>query len=66
MEWVCSLCGYVDDGELAPDVCPVCGAPGTSFGERYSDEAEQSLLGNGNGDREVDEFEKDLFADYDE
>ena len=28
--YVCSVCGYVADGEL-PDQCPICGAPGEKF-----------------------------------
>ena len=28
--YVCSVCGYVADGEL-PDSCPICGAPGEKF-----------------------------------
>ena len=23
-KWVCNVCGYVYEGEQAPDVCPVC------------------------------------------
>lgn len=29
--WVCQNCGHVHQGEEAPDVCPVCGAPKTTF-----------------------------------
>ena len=28
--YVCSVCGYVSDGEL-PDQCPICGAPRDAF-----------------------------------
>ena len=24
--WVCSVCGYVYEGETAPEKCPVCKA----------------------------------------
>ena len=27
MKWVCSVCGYVYEGEKAPEQCPVCKAP---------------------------------------
>ena len=30
-KWVCSVCGYVYEGEKAPEACPVCKAPGTTF-----------------------------------
>ena len=26
-KWVCSVCGYVHEGDAAPEVCPVCKAP---------------------------------------
>lgn len=29
--YVCSVCGYVSDGELAEDNCPICGAPKDKF-----------------------------------
>ena len=25
-KWKCPVCGYIHDGEIPPDVCPVCGA----------------------------------------
>jgi len=29
--WKCSVCGYIHDGENAPDKCPKCGAPKEKF-----------------------------------
>ncbi len=29
----CKVCGYVHEGDKAPDVCPVCGAPASEFEE---------------------------------
>jgi rubredoxin len=29
--WKCSVCGFVFDGEDAPDKCPKCGAPKEKF-----------------------------------
>jgi rubredoxin len=29
--WKCSVCGYVHEGDEAPDVCPKCGAPKDKF-----------------------------------
>ncbi len=26
-KFVCTVCGYVYEGEAAPEKCPVCGAP---------------------------------------
>ena len=30
-KWVCSVCGYVYEGDAAPDQCPVCKAPAEKF-----------------------------------
>ena len=38
-KFVCSVCGYVHEGDSAPDKCPVCGAPASKFKEQ---EAEMS------------------------
>lgn len=29
--WQCKICGHVVNGKEAPDTCPVCGAPKSSF-----------------------------------
>ena len=31
MRYVCSVCGYVYEGDAAPEKCPVCGAPASKF-----------------------------------
>ena len=31
MKYVCQVCGYVHEGDAAPDKCPVCGAPVEKF-----------------------------------
>ncbi len=30
-KWVCSICGYVYEGDAAPEQCPVCKAPASKF-----------------------------------
>ena len=30
-EWECAHCGYVPDGEVAPDLCPECGSQRQTF-----------------------------------
>ena len=30
-KWVCTVCGYVYEGEQAPEACPVCKAPASKF-----------------------------------
>ena len=45
MKFVCQVCGYVYEGEQAPEQCPQCKAPASKFtaqsGER---EWQQSML----------------------
>ena len=36
-KFVCTICGYVYEGEAAPEVCPVCKAPASKFIEQSSD-----------------------------
>ncbi len=36
-KFVCSVCGYVYEGEAAPEFCPICKAPASKFVEQ-SDE----------------------------
>ncbi len=31
MKWVCSVCGYVYEGEQPPVKCPQCGVPASKF-----------------------------------
>lgn len=33
-KFVCSVCGYVHEGDSAPEKCPVCGAPASKFIEQ--------------------------------
>ncbi|AVX19442.1 hypothetical protein SAMN02745885_02726 [Carboxydocella sporoproducens DSM 16521] len=33
MMWKCGVCGYIYDGEQAPDNCPKCGAPKEKFSQ---------------------------------
>ena len=33
-KFVCPVCGYVHEGESAPEKCPVCGVPGSKFIEQ--------------------------------
>ena len=32
-KWVCSVCGYVWEGETPPEKCPICKAPASKFTE---------------------------------
>ena len=33
-KWVCSVCGYVWEGDAPPEQCPVCKVPGSKFVEQ--------------------------------
>jgi len=30
-KWICTVCGYVHEGDTAPDLCPICKAPAEKF-----------------------------------
>jgi len=36
-KYVCQMCGYVFEGNSAPDKCPQCGAAGSKFSEQTAD-----------------------------
>ena len=36
-KWVCNVCGYVYEGDSAPEACPICKAPASKF-TKQSDE----------------------------
>lgn len=47
-KFVCSVCGYVYEGEKAPDFCPQCKAPASKFTEVQSEGlawADQHVVG---------------------
>ena len=47
-KFVCSVCGYVYEGDKAPDVCPQCNAPASKFTESASEGlawADQHVVG---------------------
>ena len=31
MKWVCSICGYLHEGDQPPEFCPLCKAPASKF-----------------------------------
>ena len=36
-KFVCSVCGYVHEGETAPEFCPICKAPKEKFVEQSAE-----------------------------
>lgn len=50
--FVCSVCGYVHEGESAPDECPTCKASADKFNEKVAgnmDWADQHVIGVAQG-----------------
>ncbi|HEY8421363.1 MAG TPA: rubredoxin [Thermoclostridium sp.] len=39
--WKCGVCGYIHQGDEAPDFCPKCRAPKERFAELSSEDAEK-------------------------
>ncbi len=57
-KFVCKVCGYVHEGDSAPDKCPQCGAPAEKFAEQVASEgmawADEHKIGVAKGlDQEV-------------
>ena len=51
-KYVCSVCGYVQDGDSAPERCPVCKVPASKFNEIKDEErvwAAEHVLGVAQG-----------------
>jgi rubredoxin len=42
--WKCGVCGYVHEGEEAPDICPKCGAPKEKFIGLGTEDAEKIIM----------------------
>jgi len=44
----CTVCGYIHEGDAAPEKCPVCMAPASAFVE-LKDEKKKGLFSDKNG-----------------
>lgn len=42
MKWRCVVCGYIHEGDIPPEVCPVCGVDASNF-EKMKDETAVSI-----------------------
>ena len=64
-KWVCSVCGYVYEGETAPEKCPQCGVPAEKFNKQEEGEltwAAEHVVGVAQGvDEEVLQGLRDNF-----
>ena len=38
-KWICTVCGYIAEGETAPEKCAMCGAPQSKFKELNEEDA---------------------------
>ena len=63
-KWVCSVCGYVHEGDTPPAACPVCKAPASKFTEQGGDMtwAAEHVVGVAKGVPE--DILKDLRANF--
>ena len=56
MKFVCNVCGYVHEGDAAPEVCPICKAPASKFTQQSAQRtwAAEHVLGVAQGvDEEI-------------
>ncbi|MDR0880180.1 MAG: FAD-dependent oxidoreductase [Clostridioides sp.] len=66
-KWKCKVCGYIHDGEMPPEVCPVCGAGKESFvlvdevGNELSEPHESEESFESQGLRQSQELEEDKY-----
>ncbi|MEG0388903.1 MAG: NADH peroxidase [Niameybacter sp.] len=65
-KFVCTVCGYVHEGDTAPEICPLCGVPADKFMEQGGGEltfADEHKIGIVDGiDPEVLESLKSNFV----
>ena len=63
-KFVCTVCGYVYEGEAAPEKCPVCGAPASKFKEQSGEKtwAAEHVVGVAQGVSE--DILEDLRANF--
>ena len=55
-KFVCTICGYVHEGETAPEKCPICKAPAAKFNEMSGEKtwAAEHVIGVAQGvDEEI-------------
>ena len=64
MKFVCSVCGYVHEGDSAPESCPVCKAPAEKFKAQEGEKswAAEHVVGVAKGVSE--DIIKDLRANF--
>ena len=67
-KFICSVCGYIYEGEAAPEKCPLCKAPASKFTELADDGeanfATKHVLGAARNEGANEEMIKDLEAHF--
>lgn len=65
-KFICTVCGYVHEGDEAPEKCPLCGAPASKFKELDETAALQFVTEHviGVAKDTDDEMKKDLLAHF--
>ena len=48
-KFICAVCGYIYEGDAAPEKCPICKAPASKFSE-FSEEMINDLRNHFNGE----------------
>ena len=66
-KFICTVCGYVHEGEHAPEKCPICGVPASKFKEIEDIEGDLKFVTEhelGVAKDTDDEMRKDLTAHF--
>ena len=63
-KFVCSVCGYVYEGEAAPEVCPICKAPASKFVEQKDEMSWAAEHVVGVASDVPEDIKKDLRANF--
>ena len=65
-KFVCPICGYVHEGDEAPEKCPICGAPGSTFNvmEEEHNYVTEHVVGIGAKDKIDERVYKDLVSNF--
>ena len=65
-KYVCKVCGYVHEGEAAPESCPVCKAPADKFEEMAAEKvwAAEHVVGVAQAPEVSEDIREDLRANF--
>ncbi len=65
-KWVCPVCGYIHEGDEAPEKCPQCGVPGSKFNEMKAETsyATVHMVGEGAKDKVEPDVYEGLVANF--